>query len=579
MTIFVPMGSDVKDAAERLREWVLEKCPHCGSEQLRVHDHWVRVVPVKNGAGADVEMLQKRYVCRRCGRRIIPVPDCMVPDGRYASAVRDYAIEEYISGRPTYQGLAEAIGCSKSTCWRWQHDLTRRAEPWVQTCREQVAAAGEPVGPLELPEGKRALWRRRRIRAPGMLEGLLLGEALMGWVKRLRGAWRQRTEVLPESFWSVCCHVLTPLVPSHPTERHARPIPATMARGGTGHGGGGGLGAAAGGAEAVRDDRAAGGGGGAAGGPDGPVAGAGGRARRDGADAAAALPALPAGGELGGADAAGAAGGCRKPAGDAGCGAGRGGATAAGAAGAQHPDPDPAVGGTVPGTEGAHRASDAGPAPAPVGADPAAAAGSGAGAAALPEPAPQRPVARGFQLPGPAVAERQRTEPDGDPGDPGPCHPAPDALCGAPGAGRASGGAGAAGGDRGLRVAGEVLHRQRLRTGQPLSARSLGRVGHPARGVHRGRTGGPRSDRALLQDLRGELPARDGRQGHGADAGRTQPLPFGLGPRGLRAQPARRSGGPDPAAGRTGPRYAGPSRCISLEPSCCARSAAWTRPP
>ena len=341
-----------------------------------------------------------------------------------------------------------------------------------------------------------------------MLEGLLLGEALFGWVECFRGAWRRRAEVLPESFWSLCWHVLEPLSTSQPTERHRGRAPARMAPGGTGHGGGRGADAAAGGAEAIREYRAAGGGGGATGGPDGPVAGVGGRARRDGADAAAPVSALAAGREPGGSDAAGAAGGCRKPAGAAGGGAGRGGATAAGATGAQHPNPGPAAGGTVPGAQGAHRARDAGPAPAPAGDDPAAAATGRPGAAALPESAPQRPVARRLQLPAPAVAGRQRTASDSDPGDPGPRHAAPDALCGAPGAGRPSRGARAAGGDRGFRVAGSLVPRQRRRTGQPPGAGSLGGVGHPPRSVDGGRAGGTRSDRAPVPYVRRELPAR-----------------------------------------------------------------------
>ncbi len=416
MTIFVPLGGDVKEAARQLRGWVLRRCPHCGADKTREHDRRVRVVPLGGRERVEVEVVQWRYVCRNCQRKTTPLPDCLVPASRYPSGVRDYAIEEYLSGRLTYQQLADVIGCSKSTCWRWLRAVTWRAGPLVQTCREQVAAAGEPVGPLVLPEGKRALWQRRRVRAPGMLEGLLLGEALLGWAGRFREAWRRRPIVLPEGLWSLCCHVLEHLTPPQPTEPHAGSAPAMIAPGGTGLGGGR-PGTAAGGSEALRDDRAAGGGGGAAGGPDGPVAGTGGGARRDGAHAAAPLPALPPGGRVRGAAAAGAAGGLREPEGAAGGGAGRGGATASGAAGAEHGDTGPAAGGAVPGAEGTHRAGDAGPAPAPPGDDAAAPAGGRAGAAALPERAPQRPLDRGFQLPAPAVAGRQRTPPDGDPGD------------------------------------------------------------------------------------------------------------------------------------------------------------------
>ena len=204
MTIFVPLGSDVKVAADRLRRWDLEACPRCGAKRLRVHDERMRRVPLGDGTGADVEMRERRYACRECGLRITVLPDCLVPFGRYPSAARDIAIEAYLSGRVPYQQLSNEVGCSKSTSWRWLRDLAWRAGPWVQTCREQVASSGEPVGPVVLPEPKRVLWWRRRIRAAGMLEGLLLGEALLGWVERFRGAWRRRAEVLPESSFGPC---------------------------------------------------------------------------------------------------------------------------------------------------------------------------------------------------------------------------------------------------------------------------------------------------------------------------------------------------------------------------------------
>ena len=189
MTIFVPLGSDVKVAAEGLKGRVLESCPLCGSTSLRVHDRRVRAVPLGDGTGADVAMQLMRYACRECGVRVTMLPDCLVPFGRYPSASHDLAIQEYLGGRCTHRGIAAVVSCSHSTSWRWVRALAWEAGPWVQTCREQVAAAGEAVGPLVLPESRRTLWQRRRIRAAGMLEGLLLGEALAGWVERLRAAW------------------------------------------------------------------------------------------------------------------------------------------------------------------------------------------------------------------------------------------------------------------------------------------------------------------------------------------------------------------------------------------------------
>ena len=116
MTIFVPLGSDVKKAVERLEGVVPGACPCGASAKLWVHDRRVRLVPLGDGTGADVEMTQRRYVCPRCGRRITLVPDCLAPAGRYPATVRDFVIREYLSGHLTYQQLAESSGCSKSTC-------------------------------------------------------------------------------------------------------------------------------------------------------------------------------------------------------------------------------------------------------------------------------------------------------------------------------------------------------------------------------------------------------------------------------------------------------------------------------
>ena len=204
MTIFVPLGSDVNVAAEGLEGFVLEACPRCRAERPRVHDGRRRRVPLEDGTSGDVETRERRYTCRECGVRITVLPDCLVPFGRYPSASRDLAIQEYLGGRCTHRGIAAVVSCSHSTSWRWMRALAWEAGPWVQTCREQVAAAGEAVGPLVLPESRRTHWQRRLIRAAGMLAGLLLGEALFGWVERLRAAWRVRTEVLPGSFWSLC---------------------------------------------------------------------------------------------------------------------------------------------------------------------------------------------------------------------------------------------------------------------------------------------------------------------------------------------------------------------------------------
>ena len=144
----------------------------------------------------------------------------------YPAIVRDVVADEYLSGRLTYEEIARAIGCSKSTAWRWMRALTRRAAPWLQTCRAWLGDLGHAVGPLVLPEQIRELWRRRRIRAEGMLAGLLCAGALAEWVGALRTALQWgRKQVLPAGLWAFGRHILDALgpQPSHQTERRIPP--------------------------------------------------------------------------------------------------------------------------------------------------------------------------------------------------------------------------------------------------------------------------------------------------------------------------------------------------------------------
>ena len=97
--------------------------------------------------------------CRACGRRVAVEPDCPLTRGVYPAAARDEVAREYLSGRVTYADLAKRLGCSKSTCWRWNRALPPRAEAWLRACGAQRVALGSPVGPLVLPEHKRELWR------------------------------------------------------------------------------------------------------------------------------------------------------------------------------------------------------------------------------------------------------------------------------------------------------------------------------------------------------------------------------------------------------------------------------------
>ena len=225
MVIFASLGDDVKEAAARLLRLMLEACPKCGAAHPAVLDSRMQVVPCGRRAGEPtvVEVWCWRYRCRRCGARVTVSADCLLPRGGYPGSVRDWVVTQYVNGQATYAELAAMTGASKSTCWRWVRAMALRAGQWVETCREQVAAAGVPVGPLVLPESKRALWQRRRVRAKGMVEGLLLAEALQHWVEQLRAAWRQRPGVRPAGLWAFAVHILDRLNPSRPMERHGPP--------------------------------------------------------------------------------------------------------------------------------------------------------------------------------------------------------------------------------------------------------------------------------------------------------------------------------------------------------------------
>jgi len=219
------IGDDVKQYVALSQQFRLEICPHCGERTVSLLDWYARPVPCAEG-----QLLARfwRYRCHRRACRCVTtvLPDCLLVGAVYPASVRDFVAEEYLSGRSTYEEIATAIGCSKSTAWRWMRALTLRAAPWLQTSRAWLGDLGLEVGPLVLPEHLRRLWDRRRIRAEGMLSGLLFAGALAEWVEAVRAALRQRrARVLPGGLWAFGCHVLNALgqPPSQQTERCVPP--------------------------------------------------------------------------------------------------------------------------------------------------------------------------------------------------------------------------------------------------------------------------------------------------------------------------------------------------------------------
>lgn len=225
MIIFVRLGDDVKQYGALSPGFTLESCPLCGEATVRVWDWYERPVPY---AGGDICVRIKRYRCHRraCRCLVTVLPDCLLGGAVYPALVRDVVADEYLSGRATYEQIAAAVRCSKSTAWRWMRALTRQAGCWLNTCRQWLRDLGQGVGPLVLPEHMRAVWHSRRIRAEGMLDGLLTAGALGEWAERLRDVLqRARGRVLPGGLWAFGSHVLDRLgeVPPHDAERRVPP--------------------------------------------------------------------------------------------------------------------------------------------------------------------------------------------------------------------------------------------------------------------------------------------------------------------------------------------------------------------
>jgi transposase-like protein len=116
------------------------------------------------------------------------LPDLLLRGASYPASTRDRAVAAYVTGRATYAAIARELGVSRSTVWRWTYAATQAAAGWMETVRAGLQSLGEPDEPVRYREDLRALFQRRRVRRPGMLNGLLLVEALVEPVRRLREA-------------------------------------------------------------------------------------------------------------------------------------------------------------------------------------------------------------------------------------------------------------------------------------------------------------------------------------------------------------------------------------------------------
>jgi transposase-like protein len=184
MQIVVHLGTTVKSCRERGRHWRPACCPACGRERPRWHGAYAHGGEPGDRQGLRVE----RFVCAGCRQVVGVLPDLLLRGASYPASTRDRAVAAYVTGRATYAAIAREVGVSCSTVWRWTYAATQAAAGWMERARAGLRSLGEPEEPVRYREDLRALFARRRVRRPGMLHGLLLVEALVEVVCRLREA-------------------------------------------------------------------------------------------------------------------------------------------------------------------------------------------------------------------------------------------------------------------------------------------------------------------------------------------------------------------------------------------------------
>jgi transposase-like protein len=187
MFIIVHLGTSIKACRDGLRSWAPARCPRCGGDRVRPHDTYLH-----EAEPGQRPLEIPRFRCGRCGARFSVLPDALLPRCSYPALVRDRAVQRYVRGEAPYEAIAAEMGVSKSTVWRWVHAATESGARWLTQTQAGLRALGEADGPVVFRHDLRALFLQRRVRRPGMLEGLVVVEALLGWMDRLRAALERR---------------------------------------------------------------------------------------------------------------------------------------------------------------------------------------------------------------------------------------------------------------------------------------------------------------------------------------------------------------------------------------------------
>jgi hypothetical protein len=209
MRIVLHLGSSIKAYRERGRWWRPPQCVCVAASDL-VSRHSAYGHGVEPGNQETIRVW--RFRGKGCRKVFSVLPDLLLPHCTYPAEVRDQAVIAYVRGEGTYGEIAARFGVAKSTVWRWVHQLGRLAARWLLVALAQLRLAGLPDGPVLYRHELRALFIRRRVRLAGMLEALLVIEALVGWVERLRqGMLHAGKGPLACGLHGFCWHVLEPL--------------------------------------------------------------------------------------------------------------------------------------------------------------------------------------------------------------------------------------------------------------------------------------------------------------------------------------------------------------------------------